>query len=62
MELDDKSIYGETDIHSKLERRKEWQERKILAKLEAREKAMQEYSKKEEEKLAPFKALVSVLG
>jgi hypothetical protein len=58
VELNDKQIFGGSDFDRRVQVEKERNERKIIAKLEAREKAMTEYQRKEEEKLAPFKLML----
>ena len=56
--MGDKDIYGSDSISKRIASFKDREVKKQIAKVEQQEKLMEEYRKKEEEKLAPFKALV----
>jgi hypothetical protein len=57
--LKDRDIFGGSDINKRMELFRERESSKQLKKLEAQEKLIEEYRRKEEERMAPFKALVS---
>jgi len=57
-ELKDSDIYGASDIRTRMQKQKNAQEEKIAAKMGEQQAKMNEYRRKETEKMAPFLALL----